>query len=230
MSAESAPASFRWPLGSRAQLLHALLLAALLLAVLSLVQLWAALDEGFDTDRPSGRLFALLAVAVLLQAGGVIGFGLLRWGRTSLPALGWKSAHLLADVGFGLLGFGLLAAVVLALSLALGSSVEETVASWLHQSPGTRVLCACIGLLAAFNEESLFRGYLQPGLVARFGAAAGVLLGALVFALYHGNLAPIPLLGKGLIGLVLGGLALRRKSLVPSAVAHFLLWAVMGFA
>jgi membrane protease YdiL (CAAX protease family) len=226
------PGSPRWQTGSRGQLLHALLLVLLLMSVFGVMQLWAARGQeaGFDPDEPSVRLFALLGVAVLLQAGGVVGLGLLYWGRMSLPALGWRSRNFVGDVGFGLLGFGLLVAVVLALSAALGSPVRETLDSWLHQPPRVRLLSLCIGLLAAFNEESLFRGYLQPGLVARVGAAPGVLVAALVFALYHGNFAPLALLGKLLFGVVFGVLAYRRKSLVPSGLAHLLTWGVMGFS
>jgi uncharacterized protein len=226
------PRTPRWPTGSLWQLLHALLLVLLLMAVFGLMQAWAARGQeaGFDPDEPSFRLFALLGVAVLLQAGGVVGFGLFYWGRASLEALGWRSRNLMEDLGFGLLGFGFLAAVVLSLSAALGSPVRETLGNWLHQPPRVRLLALCIGFLAAFNEESLFRGYLQPGLVARVGPAPGVLVAALVFALYHGNFAPLALLGKLLFGVVFGVLAYKRKSLVPSGFAHLLSWGVMGFS
>jgi membrane protease YdiL (CAAX protease family) len=222
----------RWPLGSRGQLLHALLLVLLLMLVLGLLQAVAARGEegGFQPDEPSSRLFLLLGVAVLLQTCGVVGLGLLLWGRESLRGLGWLSRSLLADLGVGVLGFVLLAAVVLCLSAVLGNPLRETLSSWLHQPPRVRLLALGIGCLAAFNEESLFRGYLQPGLVARAGPVGGVLFGAIVFALYHANFAPVALLGKLLFGLVFGALAYKRRSLVPSGLAHLLTWGVMGFS
>jgi uncharacterized protein len=222
----------RWPVGSRGQLLHALLLVLLLMAVFGLLQAVAArgAEGGFEPDEPSSRLFVLLGVAVLLQAGGVVGLGLILWGRESLPGLGWRSPRLFADLALGVLGFLVLAAVVLFLSAALGSPLRETLSSWLHQPTRVRLLALGIGCLAAFNEESLFRGYLQPGLVVRIGPAGGVFFGACVFALYHANFAPLALLGKLLFGLVFGTLAYRRRSLVPSGFAHLLTWCVMGFS
>jgi len=221
----------RWAFGSRPQLAHALLLVVLLTAVFAALRGLAALLLGpdFDMDAPSAGLFALLGLAVLVQAGAVVGLGLVRWGRLPLSALGWHSRTPRQDCAAGLLGFLLVAAVVLGLRAAEGGPVRETLGLWLHQPLGARAVALCIGLLASFNEESLFRGYLQKGLVARLGPAAGILLGALLFALYHGNVAPVALLGKTLLGLVFGLLAFLRSNLVPGALAHLLTWGVMGF-
>jgi len=221
----------RWAFGSRAQLAHAVLLVVLLTAVFAALRGLAAvlLGPDFDMDVPSVGLFALLGLAVLVQAGAVVGLGLVRWGRLPLPALGWRSLNPQVDCAAGLLGFLAVAAVVLALRAAEGGPVPETLGLWLHQPFGARAIALCIGLLASFNEESLFRGYLQKGLLVRLGPPAGLLLGAVVFALYHGNFAPLALLGKTLLGLVFGFLAILRKSLVPGALAHLLTWGVMGF-
>ncbi len=226
------PPAPRWAFGSRAQLAHAVLLVVLLTAVFAALRGLAVLVLGPDVDMdvPSVGLFALLALAVLVQAGAVVGLGLVRWGRLPLRALGWHSTSPRRDCAAGLLGFLAVAAVVLGLRAAEGGPVPETLGLWLHQPLGARGIALCIGLLASFNEESLFRGYLQPGLVARLGPAAGILLGALVFALYHGNFAPMALLGKTLLGLVFGLLALLRQGLLPSALAHLLTWGVMGFS
>lgn len=230
MSAAAVP---RWPLGSRQQLAHALLLVLLQMALFGLMFAEVAprvLGSTFNPAEPSAGLFGLLAATCLLQSGVVLGLGLLRTGRVSLRALGWRTTEVRADVGWGLLGLLAAAAVVLGLSAALGSPPRETLDGWLHQPPGARLVGLCIGLVWAFNEETLFRGYLQGGLVARLGPALGVGATALVFALYHGQLAPLPLLGKLLLGLLFGALAWRRRSLVPSAVTHLLMWVVMGFS
>lgn len=182
-----------------------------------------------DVAEPSAGLFALLAATCLLQSGVVLGVGLLCTARVSLRALGWRTVDLRAEVGWGLLGFLGATVLVLGLSAATGRPVHETLSAWFHQPLGARLVGLCVGLVWAFNEETLFRGYLQGGLVSRFGPALGVGMSALVFALYHGQCSPVPLLGKLLFGVLFGLLALRRQSLIPSALTHFLMWVVMGF-
>jgi uncharacterized protein len=221
----------RWAFGSRAQLAHALLLVVLLTAVFAALRGLAARMLGPDMglDVPSVGLFAMLGLAVLVQAGAVVGLGLVRWARLPLAELGWHSSNPGRDCAAGLVGFLAVAAVVLGLRAAEGGPLPETLGLWLHQPLGARAVALCIGLLASFNEESVFRGYLQKGLVARLGPAAGILLGAAVFALYHGNFQPVALLGKTLLGLVFGLLAFVRQGLLPGALAHLLTWGVMGF-
>ena len=228
-----APTPPRWPPGSWAQLVHALVLVVLLMvAVFVVMQGWLGplvLGPDFESAGASPLFFALLGLAVLLQTVLVIGVGLVRLGRVSLSALGWREADVRGDIVWGLAGFLAVAGVVLALSAAMGSPVAATLAVWLHQTSEVRLAGLCIGLLAAFNEETLFRGYLQGGLVVRLGPVLGVVATAMVFALYHGNLRPVPLLGKFLLGVIFGALALRRHRLYPSALAHVLTWVVMGF-
>lgn len=223
----------RWPPGSRAQIVHALVLAVLLMAVVfGVMRGWLGpllLGPDFESAGVSPMFFALLGLAVLLQTVLVIWLGLVRFGRVSLRALGWREEQVRGDILSGLLGFLAVACVVLGMSAALGTPVADTLADWLHQTSSVRLVGLCIGLLAAFNEETLFRGYLQGGLVVRLGPGLGVVGTAVVFALYHGNLRPVPLLGRFLLGLIFGFLALRRGRLYPSALAHALTWVVMGF-
>ena len=229
----SGPTSPRWPLGSRAQIVHALVLVLLLMiAVFVVMQGWLGplvLGPDFESAGPSPALFALFGLAVLLQTVLVIWLGLVRIGRVSLRWLGWREANVRGDILWGLAGFLAVTGVVLALSAALGRPVAETLADWQHRSASLRLVGLCIGMLAAFNEETLFRGYLQGGLLVRLGPLLGVIVTAVVFALYHGNLSPVALLGRFLLGLIFGVIALRQRSLFPSALAHALTWAVMGF-
>jgi membrane protease YdiL (CAAX protease family) len=56
-------------------------------------------------------------------------------------------------------------------------------------------------VLAPLFEETLFRGALLPAMGRRFGATAGVLISAVVFAIAHlslGELLPLLVLGVGL--------------------------------
>lgn len=99
---------------------------------------------------------------------------------------------------------------------------------------------ALVALSSALGEESLFRGFVQPGLcylVARLGVAPSVALplavvaGAAVFAAFH--VAPpfhrshsalrVWTLFAFLIGLGFGGLAAWSGSLAAPVLAHFLI-------
>jgi membrane protease YdiL (CAAX protease family) len=80
-----------------------------------------------------------------------------------------------------------------------------------------------------FGEEILFRGYLQPGLRARSSAPLAIGISAFVFALYHLQFSLAGFVGNFLWGVVWGLARERTKSTVPSSVAHFLNWAVLGW-
>jgi membrane protease YdiL (CAAX protease family) len=148
----------------------------------------------------------------------------------SLGELGWRTRSLPRTVGLGVVGFAACALVTFGLwfSLGPGRSGGEFVRAILTISTPQRLLFALIGLQAAFVEETLFRGYLQPALVARRGNFQGVLLTAMIFALYHLNFRPIALVGKLLFGVVFGVLRERDRGLFAPALAHALLWTAIG--
>ncbi|MFN3470147.1 MAG: lysostaphin resistance A-like protein [Novosphingobium sp.] len=78
-------------------------------------------------------------------------------------------------------------------------------------------------LVQASMEEVLFRGWLQPVLAARWGAMAGVLASALLFALFHligGARAPVTLAFIMLAGVLFGLLTQRTGGLAASVAAH----------
>jgi len=77
-----------------------------------------------------------------------------------------------------------------------------------------------IAILPAFCEELLFRGALLFPLARRFGPNIGLVLSSLCFALFH--LSVPRLLPTFLLGLVLGAVALRARSIWPAVLVHFL--------
>jgi membrane protease YdiL (CAAX protease family) len=79
-----------------------------------------------------------------------------------------------------------------------------------------------------FVEETLLRGYLQPAFIARWGTVAGILMTAAGFALYQLNPRPYALAAKFAFGIILGVLKGRDRSLFAPAVAHALLWNIVG--
>jgi membrane protease YdiL (CAAX protease family) len=87
--------------------------------------------------------------------------------------------------------------------------------------PDGLVSLVVIALLPALCEELVIRGVLLPSLAARIAPAPAVVLTAAVFALVHFD--PIRFLFTFVLGLVLGALRLRTRSLWPPVVVHLTL-------
>jgi membrane protease YdiL (CAAX protease family) len=86
-------------------------------------------------------------------------------------------------------------------------------------------------VIAPFFEEAVFRGFLQPFLVHRLGAAAGLVATSLLFALLHGLAPLLPLFA---LSLVLGVVRLRTGHLAAAWAVHALhngwtLWFALHF-
>lgn len=75
-------------------------------------------------------------------------------------------------------------------------------------------------LLASVCEELAFRGYILTGLMRRFRPRTAILLSSFFFALFHMNVfqfAP-----AFILGIVLGLITVRAKSIWPAILFHFL--------
>ncbi|HSP20394.1 MAG TPA: CPBP family intramembrane glutamic endopeptidase [Myxococcaceae bacterium] len=229
--ASTVPSSGRWPLGSPARLGHALLLVGLL--ALTRVGGFFALARvtgRADLETIDGVTFAVLVGTSILSLGGVIGLGLLRWGRLSLADLGWSTARPGPDLARGLLGGAACCGIVLLLRMSAGETAAEALQGWWSVPPTERLLIVLIGIEAALTEETLFRGDLQPTLQRMLGRGAGLLLTALIFAAYHLRFGLLGLLGKTAFGLLFGLLRDRTGGrLLSPALAHWISWTVMGF-
>jgi len=76
----------------------------------------------------------------------------------------------------------------------------------------------CVVLAAPVTEELLFRGAIMPALVQRHGVGVGLVASALLFGAFH--LHPVSIVYASLAGLVLGAVALRSRSILPSFALH----------
>lgn len=85
--------------------------------------------------------------------------------------------------------------------------------------PSLPVVILVVALAPAICEEVLFRGVLVRALATRFFPLAAVVLGAVVFSVYH--LRVVQLVPTFTLGLLLGYLALRADSALPGMLAHF---------
>lgn len=174
--------------------------------------------------------FVALAVAAVLDVG-IVFVGLLRRLGVSLRELGWAGIAR-RDIATGLVGAALLIGVALATLAAragsFGDALDRLVEGIASMSARERAFCMLIGVIAAFTEESLFRGYMQPAMQHKLGRWSGLLVTALVFAAYHGRFAPVLLIGKVGVGVVLGGIRERTGTLWAPALAHVLTWSILG--
>jgi membrane protease YdiL (CAAX protease family) len=85
-----------------------------------------------------------------------------------------------------------------------------------------------MGAKVAFVEETLFRGDLLASLRRRMGTNAAIVVSSAVFAIFHRTLEPVPLVMKFLMGALFAIATTRTRSLVPAALAHALLWAIVA--
>ncbi len=88
----------------------------------------------------------------------------------------------------------------------------------------SRALASAALFPVILGEELVWRGAVQGTLVRRFGAARGIVLAAVVYALVHAPTGSPVLVAAALgCGLVWGALRTSTGSLMPTLVAH-LLW------
>ncbi len=215
------------------------------LATLATVGVLAALGEPATLGAAS--LFSALAllpvnVVSLLWVRRLVH----REGSTLRAMIGFDRARIGRDIAWGLLWIVVLwvpfmAAVMGTMFALFGTGLfagfETALAPPAEEIPViSPVVAAILGIIAfvtfaplnAPTEELVYRGYAQPPLVGRWGAAFGVMVPAVAFGLQHVFFAATP---AGMVvygvaffvwGLGAGIIYLRQRRLVPLIVAHFL--------
>jgi len=224
----------RWPLGSPKRIAHAALLGVLqpVVPLALFVGLGPVLFDREGALAPPGPLaFASVVLVAALALAVLVGGGLSWLGRVSPGALGLRRDRL----GRGLLiGLGALAVYLGSFALILWATrpdAAQILRAVLSLSVGERALFLVVGLAIALFEEPVFRGYLQPALIARLGWAGGVAVTALVFAAWHPPHFSVPgFLIRLSLGLVTGLTRGRDQPLTAAIVAHTLLWPVLGLS
>lgn len=174
--------------------------------------------------EPTPAFLIVFVVAFLVLSVGFIGGGL-RWlGGVSWHDLGWKREGIGKAIGMGLLGLVLLVIINIGAAFTmLALAGGEPPPTPPMPSPGHLVMSFLWGFLfAAWQEENLYRGYLQPLLIERWGYWPGLVAQAALFSLAHiGYHTDLPLFALTFaIGLVLGLLRGRNGNLVAPFLAH----------
>jgi membrane protease YdiL (CAAX protease family) len=184
-------------------------------------QWWGAADF-----EPSWRGAAFLLGLILVLSVVIVGGGLFGLAGVSWEELGWRRQRLAREVGRGLLGALVLALITGAFAFVgvkfLGLKPPPPAAASSVTAAGLLMSVSFGFLVAAWSEENVFRGYLQPLLAARYGLPSAILLQAALFSLAHigcNQAWPFFILWFA-TGAILGWLRGRDGSLVAPFVAH----------
>jgi membrane protease YdiL (CAAX protease family) len=104
--------------------------------------------------------------------------------------------------------------------LRLNSSTLESILKMVNDATPVELVFAfvLISLVGPIVEELIFRGYIQTRLVERHGALPGILISSAFFGLFHMDLVQGAF--AFLLGLFLGTLTHRARSLYPAIVCH----------
>lgn len=196
-------------------------------ADLSAAELSRELETGFIELLASAGFLAFSAIAIggfmlVLAAVAAVASPVpfrerLRLGKgTHATANAWIAAALFA------FAVGNLSSVVAVWAFGGLSESLRSVEATIAEAGGAVLLWITLGIAVAagLGEEFLFRGYMQSRLVERFGAAWGIAITSVAFALLH--MDPQHIIAVLPVGVVLGLTLLRTGSIIPCVLAHVL--------
>lgn len=184
------------------------------------VESWA---EGGITSLPTG----LKITSMIVQAALIIPVLIFLRNRKLSPRIFLRAQPVPKSllifsvmVGFGVAVLGdevdRLIAMVLPMTESLYEGVQSAMA--IHSLTDFLTMGLTIALIAPVVEELIFRGFFQRYFEATKGVTAGVLAASALFAAYHFNIYwLIPIL---LMATVMGAMAWRAESVLPSIVVH----------
>jgi len=226
----------RWPIGTTGALWLAFLLIIghylAMFGVGGVLTIVLGIHDRREIWQAPPAAFIINIGVGLFEIGLVLGLWMRRYARLSFREAGW-SGLALRDVAYGVLGFALFAIVVTCV-FAAESGFKDAIAyiadTIAHYTPQQRAFFALMGLIAAIPEETIFRGIMQPTLQKKVGRWSGILLTAVIFAVYHVHFAfALPRIISHICwGLILGLLRERTGTLWAPAIAHALMWIIFG--
>ncbi len=212
---------------------HPLVWGLVLVVAFSLLRAFQAFTwrQWFDTVEFYETIpFALFLLgSFVLVSAGLISGGI--WlSKTSWRDLGWRREGLVKAIGLGLLGFVLLSINTMVWPF-IGGATEPP--ALITPGPARLLLVAFFAFgIAAWTEENLFRGYLQPLLAKSAGHWPAIIIQALLFSAAHLGwiTKPLDFASAFVAGLILGCLRGRDRGLVAPFLAHGLLWIMVAFS
>lgn len=142
--------------------------------------------------------------------------------RLGLVATGLSSMHGAVLLIATVVPFAVGLATATLVDSAIGSTSDDALGLQRMWSEGSRGGSAAwillIALLPGFVEELFYRGFLQRGLLLRFGPATSIFTSSLLFAVSHGELAWAAAIFP--FGLWLGVVAWRTGSVLMTFAMH----------
>ncbi len=178
----------------------------------------------FIAQLPIDAVFIGLIFTALTGVAGLAGFFAAFFLRIrSLEAFGVRRTSirwLVIAAVVGMVTFVAKSAAILLYIWITGddSSPQDIYATGASGGLWTAILATCfLSLLTPLGEEFLFRGVVASALL-RYGALAGVVGSALIFAIFHGINPVFP--AALVVGLVAGEIFRRSGSVWPAVVVH----------
>ena len=105
----------------------------------------------------------------------------------------------------------------------ISATIKATLQQIMSQSPGLVASILVFAFFPAICEEFAFRGFILSGLERRHRTRSAIILSALMFGFLHVLLSLFQqLFNAAILGVVLGLLAVRSRSILPGIVFHFL--------
>jgi sodium transport system permease protein len=105
----------------------------------------------------------------------------------------------------------------------ISSIMKTSLAQLMSRTPGLGTSIVIFALIPAICEEFAFRGFILSGLEHGRRTRSAILLSALMFGFLHVLLSLFQqLFNATVLGIVLGLLAVRSRSIIPGIVFHFL--------
>ena len=193
--------------------------------------LWLGLLVRLQPIFPATYLLMFATVGTILQFA-VVPALVMRFRRIKLlSGFGLNRPTILAYVGAILLGFSLGILLIQLYSMfgsqsaaneQLVKQAEVHVERW-RQIPAPLVL-VCMSLVPAVCEELFFRGMLFRSLSKATNATNTILITGILFGLFHilaaGSIASSRFIPTTLMGLILGWVCYKTKSVIPGMILH----------
>ncbi|WP_435007505.1 ABC transporter permease subunit/CPBP intramembrane protease [Tundrisphaera lichenicola] len=102
-------------------------------------------------------------------------------------------------------------------------AIQEQLGEMGRQVPNLTVAVLIFALMPAITEEVAFRGFILTGLGRTYKTGTAIILSAFLFGFLHVLLSLFQqLFGATILGLVLGLIAIRTRSLWPGVLFHFI--------
>ena len=179
---------------------------------------------------------AFLLSVFLVMSVGLVYFGFNKWAGVDLKTWWFKRVNILGDIIWGvgtIIGMGILligvGVVIWVFDLKPPSLISHQEGTSLSQIPIDLVLGWFFGFaIASFEEETIFRGFLQDVIGRKFGEWGSNLLQAAIFSVAHLGMEPLGSIGNVVFlllfrfgfGVLLGWLRMKRGTLLTAGIVH----------